>query len=151
LRLVFFDGFDLSQAMAQVCICIPILVLLFVGCGKTPETSPGTLVSTTESSQGRKPAAGQPTAADDSEKSGSPSASEAGTAATLSNASEAELNAALAELTQALRKYSFENQRLPRTFGEVVAAGYVKNMHQAPAGKRFEIDPKTVQAVLVKR
>src|SRR2546426_1956523 len=38
--------------------------------------------------------------------------------------------------------------RSPKTFGEVVAAGYVKQMPQAPAGKKFEIDPKTVQVVL---
>ena len=62
---------------------------------------------------------------------------------------EADLNAALGELTQALRKYSFEHQRLPKTFSEVVAAGYVKNMPQAPRGKKFEIDAKTVQVVLV--
>ena len=37
-------------------------------------------------------------------------------------------NLALAELTQALRKYSFEHQRMPKTFGEVVAAGYVKQV-----------------------
>ena len=59
--------------------------------------------------------------------------------------------AALAELTQALRKYSFEHQRLPKSFSEVVAAGYVKDMPPAPAGRRFEIDPKTVQVVLVKQ
>ena len=72
-------------------------------------------------------------------------------AATFSNASEAALNAALGELTQALRKYSFEHQRLPKTFSEVVAAGYVKNMPQAPRGKKFVIDEKTVQVVLVNR
>ena len=66
-----------------------------------------------------------------------------------SGSSEAALNAALGELTQALRKYSFEHQRLPKTFSEVVAAGYVKNMPQAPPGKKFEIDAKTVQVVLV--
>ena len=57
----------------------------------------------------------------------------------------------LAELTQVLRKYSFEHQRLPKSFNEVVAAGYVKDMPQAPSGKKFEIDPKTVQVVLVKQ
>jgi hypothetical protein len=62
-----------------------------------------------------------------------------------------EMATTLAELTQALRKYSFEQQRLPKTFSEVVAAGYVKNMPQAPPGRKFEIDPKTVQVVLVKQ
>ena len=57
----------------------------------------------------------------------------------------------LAELTQALRKYSFEHQRVPKTFNEVVAAGYVKDIPQAPPGRKFGIDPKTVQVVLVKQ
>ena len=87
-------------------------------------------------------------AADGSEKSDSATA-----AASLgrSSASDAELAAALGELTQALRKYSFEHRRVPKTFSKVVAAGYVKNMPQAPPGKKFEIDPKTVQVVLVKQ
>jgi competence protein ComGC len=72
-------------------------------------------------------------------------------AAAVSSASEAALNAALAELTQALRKYSFEHQRVPKTVDEMVAAGYLKNMPQAPQGKKFAIDAKTVQIVLVNR
>jgi hypothetical protein len=62
-----------------------------------------------------------------------------------------ELAIALDELTQAVRKYSFERRRLPKTFNEVVAAGYMKNVPQAPPGRKFEIDPKTVQVVLVKQ
>ena len=79
------------------------------------------------------------------------SAADAPAAIARSEALGAELTAVLSELTQALRKYSFEHQRLPKTFSEVVAAGYVKDMPQAPSGKRFEIDPKTVQVVLVKQ
>ena len=70
-------------------------------------------------------------------------------AVALSEASEAALNAALVELTQALRKYSFEHKRVPKTVGEMVAAGYLKAEPQAPPGKRFAIDAKTVQIVLV--
>jgi hypothetical protein len=66
-------------------------------------------------------------------------------------ASEAAWAAVLGELTQALRKFSFERQRLPKTFSEVVAAGYVKDMPPAPPGRKFEIDPKTVRVVLVKQ
>ena len=58
--------------------------------------------------------------------------------------------AALSELTQALRKYSIEQRRRPATFAEVIAAGYIKNLPQAPPGKKFEIDAKTMQVVLVK-
>ena len=120
-------------------VVLPLLIAVFLtGCGKSPETSRPNPVSTSEPAQGEKTDA-------------APATEQSAVAATLSNASEAALNAALGELTQALRKYSFEHQRLPKTLNEVVAAGYVKNMPQAPSGKRFEIDPKTVQVVLVKQ
>jgi hypothetical protein len=57
----------------------------------------------------------------------------------------------LADLTQALRKYSFEHRQVPKSFAEVVAAGYVTSMPQPPPGKKFEIDRKTAQVVLVKQ
>jgi hypothetical protein len=119
-------------------VVLPLLIaVLLTGCGKSPETSRPTRVSKPESAQAEQtdaaPATEQPAVADGS------------------GSSEAALNAALGELTQALRKYSFEHQRLPKTFSEVVAAGYVKNLPQAPRGKRFEIDAKTVQVVLVKQ
>lgn len=57
----------------------------------------------------------------------------------------------LAELTQALRKYSFEKQRVPKNFGELIAAGYVKDPPPAPPGRKFAIDPKNVQVVLIKQ
>jgi hypothetical protein len=112
-------------------VVLPLfIVVLLTGCGKS--TAP---VSTKEAAQGQKtdaaPATGQPAAT------------------TASNASEAALNAALVELTQALRKYSFEHQRVPKTLSELVAAGYLKDTPQAPPGKKFAINEKTVQIVLV--
>jgi len=83
-----------------------------------------------------------------------PGAASAGSAASTvarAGATDSESAAALGELTQALRKYSFEHHRLPKAFSEVVAAGYVKNMPQPPPGRKFEIDPKTIQVVLVKQ
>lgn len=116
-------------------LVLPLLMaVLLTGCGKSPATSRPIPVPTTEPGQGEKSAA-------------TPAAEKTDVA----NAYEAALNAALGELTQAVRKYSFERRRLPKTFSEVVAAGYVKNMPQAPPGKRFEIDAKTVQVVLVKQ
>ena len=126
-----------------------IAVLLF-GCGKRPETSASAPASGAHAGQSdaAASAAGQPGAADGSEKA-APNATP--TALARSDLSGAELSAALVELTQALRKYSFEHRRLPKTFSEVIAAGYVNNMPPAPPGKKFEIDPKTVQVVLVKQ
>jgi len=64
---------------------------------------------------------------------------------------EAEREAVLRELTQALRKYSIEHKQAPKTFHELVAAGYVQHLPEAPPGKKFEIDSKTMQVVLVKQ
>lgn len=54
----------------------------------------------------------------------------------------------LGALTQALRKYSAEKQRVPATLNEVVAAGYVQTLPQPPPGKRFVIDTRRVAVVL---
>ena len=116
-------------------LVLPLLMaVLFTGCGKSPESSRPTPVSTTGPAQDEKTA---------------PATAQTAAASAPSNASEAALTAALGELTQALRKYSFEHQRVPKTVAEVVAAGYVKNMPQPPSGKKFAIDAKTVQVVLV--
>lgn len=64
---------------------------------------------------------------------------------------EADMGAVLRDLTQALRKYSVEHKQAPKTFKEVVAAGYVQHLPEAPPGKKFEIDAKTMQVVLVKQ
>ncbi|PYJ80614.1 MAG: hypothetical protein DME22_23815 [Verrucomicrobia bacterium] len=106
------------------------MVLLLTACGRHSENSPSAPAPAAEPGK---------------------SAADAPAVVARSEASGAELAAALGELTQALRKYSFEHQRLPKTFNEVVAAGYVNNMPQAPPGKKFEIEPRTVQVVLVKQ
>jgi hypothetical protein len=59
--------------------------------------------------------------------------------------------AVLAQLTQALRKFSFEHRRVPKSFSEVAAAGYVSGMPQAPPGKQFAVNVKRVEVVLVKK
>ena len=57
-------------------------------------------------------------------------------------------SAALGQWTQALRKYSFEHQRVPASFNELLAAGNPGRLPAAPAGKKFAIDAKAMQVVL---
>jgi hypothetical protein len=54
-------------------------------------------------------------------------------------ASEQDLGPTLAELTQAVRKYSAEQRRAPESLNELVSAGYLNQLPSAP-GKRFFID-----------
>jgi hypothetical protein len=56
--------------------------------------------------------------------------------------------AAAAELTQALRKYSMENRRVPKTVEELISAGYIKALPTPPQGKKFVIDTKRVEVKL---
>ena len=69
------------------------------------------------------------------------------TSATVAADPAADLDA----LTQALRRYSIERRTMPKSFAEVIAAGYVRNLPVAPPGKKFEIDPKTSRVVLVRQ
>lgn len=62
-----------------------------------------------------------------------------------------DVSAQLGQLTEAVRKYSFEHRRLARSLDEVVAAGYVRSLPAAPAGKKFSIESKSVQVVLVNK
>ena len=61
---------------------------------------------------------------------------------------EADLTAILAELTQALRKFSVEKRQVPASLNELAAAGYIKNLPQPPPGKSFAIDAKNVQVIV---
>lgn len=55
----------------------------------------------------------------------------------------------LAELTQAVRRFGMERQKAAQNLDEVVAAGYLKRLPVAPAGKKFVIEPKRVEVILV--
>jgi len=132
LRLVFFVCSGLFSGMLPRVVSPLLMGVFLAGCGKPSETSRPAPISKTEPAQGA--GSGEATATEQA-----------------ANDAEAALNAALGELTQALRKYSFERQRVPKTINELVAAGYLKNMPLAPQGRKFEIDPKTVQVVLVKQ
>jgi hypothetical protein len=134
-----------------------VTFFLIAGCGKRSETSPSASPSATEPAVSRETAGAPntepPRAADVSEHadSGAPPTGQETPTTARADTSGTALAATLAELTQALRKYSFERQRLPKSFSEVVSAGYVKDMPSAPQGKKFAIEPKTVQVVLVKQ
>lgn len=59
--------------------------------------------------------------------------------------------AALGVLTQAVRKFSAENQRVPKTLEEVLRAGYIRNLPPAPAGKKFILNSKRLEVLLADR
>ena len=61
---------------------------------------------------------------------------------------EADVSAVLEEMTQALRKFSFEKKRLPTSIDELVTAGYLGAKPTAPGGKRFAIDTKEARVIL---
>ena len=56
----------------------------------------------------------------------------------------------LNELTQVVRKYSVEQRRAPKSFDEIVGAGYLDRVPEAPSGKRFAIN-KNLQVYLADR
>ena len=117
------------------------VAVLFAGCGKNSapalsDESANPETGGVEAGEGR---AGV-------ERDGS--ASDVGPAAG-AQLKEVNLDAELERLTQALRKYSFERKRVPKSFAEVTAAGYVSDMPQAPPGKTFAINPATMRVVLV--
>lgn len=61
---------------------------------------------------------------------------------------EANLANVLAELTQALRKYSVEQRKVPASLNDLIAAGYIKNPPQPPPGKNFGIDIKNLKVIV---
>ena len=58
-----------------------------------------------------------------------------------------DVTATLVELTQTVRKYAAEKQRVPKDLNELVGAGYLPSVPTAPSGKRFAID-KQLQVYL---
>lgn len=70
--------------------------------------------------------------------------------ATATQTSETELATALQELTQVVRKYAMEKRKAPKSLEELVTAGYLQQVPQAPAGKKFSID-RSLQVQLINR
>ena len=57
----------------------------------------------------------------------------------------------LSALTQVVRKYAAEKQRVPASLDEVAAAGYLRGLPQPPAGKKFVIEKKRLTVELANR
>jgi len=55
----------------------------------------------------------------------------------------------LIELTKQVRRYAFEKRKVPQNVEELVTAGYIQAVPKSPAGKKYAIDTKRVQAILV--
>ena len=72
------------------------------------------------------------------------SSPESGTAAPIDTTAAEALTA---ELTQSVRKYAAEKQRVPRSLDDLTAAGYLPAVPAAPAGKKFAIN-KNLQVYL---
>jgi hypothetical protein len=77
-----------------------------------------------------------------------PVAETGASAAPLMEVAEPDLAPVLAELTQALRKYSAEKRAVPASLTELVVAGYIERVPPAPQGRAFSIDAKNVRVVL---
>jgi hypothetical protein len=69
----------------------------------------------------------------------------------VSPVTSAESTTDLQTLTQALRRYSMERRKVPADLNEVMAAGYLKGMPTAPAGKKFGINTKRLEVILVNK
>jgi hypothetical protein len=102
-----------------------VLLMAAVGCGQAPSSPP----SQPESNSTRTDAAAN-------------SSSEAPPAAPAAPTDATQIAALLAELTQSVRKYGVDKQRVPKSLDELVAGGYLNQVPQPPPGKRFEIDRK---------
>ena len=136
------------------------LVAVLIGCGQHGKPATTQVSSGPPTQENAQPAdSGQPASA---AAAGATPDSAAGSRQTstpqISDAVEpvvvppdANLETALAQLTQALRKFSMEHRRVPKSFSEIVAAGYVSGLPQPPRGKQFAVDVKHVQVVLVKQ
>ena len=115
---------------------LPLVIGLLTGCGQKSD-SPAAKPAGPVSAQDSTPTAPDSTASRDPQPAAHPDTTE--------------LAAALNELTQVLRKYSAEKRRVPTSLDELVAAGYLKHVPQAPPGKKFAINGNRVEVTLVKQ
>src|ERR1017187_9435060 len=113
-----------------ICLALAVGVLCLAGCHKKGE-------SASSSPNQTAPAAASPAAP--------------ANAVARSTAAPAVVVAApdLSPLTQALHIYIFQHKTMPKTFADLVAAGYIKKMPPLPPGKKLEISSTTAQIIMV--
>jgi hypothetical protein len=70
-------------------------------------------------------------------KAAAPEASSGAKSAPASPEVEAEISHTKDRLTQALRKYAAENQKVPTSLDELVGAGYLTEVPIAPGGGKY--------------
>ena len=109
---------------------IVVLLVTWIGCGKHSESSSGETAPANAAAQANSPATAPPPI--------------------VPAPDETQIASLVKELTQAVRKYSVEQRRVPKNLGELVANGYLISVPPAPAGKKFAID-KNLQVTLVNR
>ena len=107
----------------------------WVGCGKQPAASSS---------------ATEPTPAPEAASPTTPPAERPTAVAATAPADPTQMAALLGELTQAVRKYSVEQRRAPKSLEELSAQGYLRQVPPAPSGRRFVIT-KNLQVQLVDR
>jgi hypothetical protein len=113
--------------------------ILLAGCSKRPETaSPGSAAPPP-----------QPAQAQDTSGTTEQAGNTLTPAPAIPDLSSVDSTEALAQLTQALRKFSAENRRVPTTFEEFLGPGYQASLPKAPPGKKYAINPKRVEVILV--
>ena len=109
------------------------LLVTWVGCGQAPTSSSA-------------PSAAKPEGTDNTGESTVGETSADPTTSAEADAA-ARTAATLQELTQAVRKYSVEQRRTPKTLEELVTHGYLNQLPDPPAGRQFAIS-KNLQVVL---
>ena len=108
------------------------LLVSWIGCGKHPsapaQSAPAATATTPSANLPATPTQTDPALATD----------------------EANLTEVLKELTQVVRRFGAEQRRVPKSFEELVANGYLTRVPPAPAGKKFAID-KNLQVYLARQ
>jgi hypothetical protein len=139
------------------------LALTFVsGCGKKAETPPpqapevksSAVSSLLDNSAPAKPEAPAPGAPAPETAPTAPQEAAAAPTDKLPTASaEAGKNAiqtpTAIKITEAMQRFLERNNRLPKDFNELVSSKFLPSMPAAPTGKKYVLDRKTLQVVIV--